>query len=401
VKQDTELREMLRATADKAALPTEMPQSMRRKVKARRTRTIGVTFLVAIALLVGGFQGIRSLTFDDAAPPPPANRPDAGEATVVRMTDQNIRDVTPTVAPPNVPYLLDLNTRDMTPLPDSITRSLATDRRSLPYIYGSRFAASPDGSSLAFVGEASDGTRQIFITDIDGTGVRQVTHDPTGATSPAWSPDGAMIAYEGYKNSKIGNLFVLDVARRESTQVTADTTYGLYEPQFTPDGMSLIHTDASRLTIAPQEPGCCGSNPVVRTVPVAGGKSTLLLGSGKGLGGLNTGGNTSMSPDGSLMTFVSGGYLPHTSPGDKPQHCDRCRFVAGADGTDPRLISGWQATPSGAWSPDSTRIVLAQDSEPPFPIMVVDAETGEASTVADRPATGAIWVDDDTLLIDV
>jgi Tol biopolymer transport system component len=396
VIEDTELRETLRATAEKAALPTEMPQPMRRKVRARRTRTIGVTFLVAVALLVGGFQGIRSLTLDDAAPEPPADRPDAGETTVVRRIDQNIRDVTPDVAPPKVPYLIDLKTRDMTPLPESITQSLATGRRSPPYIAGSRLAASPDGSSLAFVGEASDGTRQIFIADIDGTGVRQVTHDPTGATEPAWSPNGTRVAYVGYGSGEIGNLFVVDVATGESTQITADTTYGLYEPQFTPDGQSLVYTDASVNEVYPEFRGCCGGNPVVRTVPVAGGESTLLIGSGEGLGG---GANASMSPDGSLMTFVGGGY--HTSPGDKFHSCDRCRLVADADGNYRRVIRGWQATPSGTWSPDSTRIVLARDPEPPFRIMVVDAVTGEAAMVADRPATGAIWVDDDTLLIDV
>jgi hypothetical protein len=47
------------------------------------------------------------------------------------------------------------------------------------------------------------------------------------------------------------------------------------------------------------------------------------------------------------------------------------------------------------------RLVLAADPEPPFPIMVVDVVTGEASTVADGPATAAIWLDDHTLLVDV
>ena len=66
--EDTELREMLRATAQNASLPTVMPQSMRRKVTLRRARTIGVTFLMTVAIVIGGFQGMRAVSLDDAAP---------------------------------------------------------------------------------------------------------------------------------------------------------------------------------------------------------------------------------------------------------------------------------------------------------------------------------------------
>jgi hypothetical protein len=42
--------------------------------------------------------------------------------------------------------MIDINTGDMTPLPKSIIRSLATSKFD-------RFAASSDGSLLAFLGE--------------------------------------------------------------------------------------------------------------------------------------------------------------------------------------------------------------------------------------------------------
>jgi Tol biopolymer transport system component len=401
VIEDTELREILRVTAEKAALPIVMPQPMRRKVALRRARTIGITSLMTVALAFAGFQGMRAVTLDEAAPGQTADQPRVADQKVEDLTDPNIRDMTPGVAAPKVPYLIDLNTRDMTPLPESIVGSLATGRFD-----ASRFAASPDGSSLAFVGEGDDGSQQIFIAGIDGTGVRQVTHDPKGVMSPAWSPDGTRVAYVGYGSGEVENLFVLDVATGETTQITTDKTHGLFEPQFTPDGSSLVYTDASAFTLFPGARGCCGSNAVIRTVPIAGGNSTTLLGPGKGPRGLNYGANASMSPDGSLVTFVGSGELSETLPeGVHPlgpdNHCDRCRFLVDVDGTDTRIISGWTATPSGAWSPDGTRIVLAGDSEPPFPIMVVDAATGEALTVADRPATAAIWLDDHTLLVDV
>ena len=245
-----------------------------------------------VAILLGGLQGMRAIALDDAAPRQPANRPGEADSKVEILTDPSIRDVTPDVAAPKVPYLIDLKSRDMTPLPETITQSLATGRFD-----HSRFAASPDGSALAFVGEASDGTPQIFIAGIDGTGLRQITRDPTSATSPAWSPDGASVAYVGYGSGEVANLFVVDVATGESTQITSDTTYGFYEPQFTPDGSSLLYTDASDNTMFPRKRGgCCGGSAVVRTVPVAGGKSTLLLGPGKGPGDLTYWAEASMSP---------------------------------------------------------------------------------------------------------
>jgi dipeptidyl aminopeptidase/acylaminoacyl peptidase len=395
--EDTELRDILRATAQNAALPTVMPEPMRRKVTLRRARTIGATLLTTVAIAVGGFHGIRALTFDEAAPTQTARQPGLAAPKVEDLTDRNIRDMTPSALPPEVPYLIDLTTRDMTPLPDSIVGSLAKPGR----YDASRFAASPDGSSLAFVGEGDDGSQQIFIAGIDGTGVRQVTHDPKGAMSPAWSPDGTRVAYVGYGSGEVENLFVLDVATGETTQITTDTTHGLFEPQFTPDGSSLVHTDASALTSDPESRGCCGSNAVIRTVPVAGGSSTTLVGPGEGPRGLDYWAEASMSPDGSLVTFVGSGAFIETLPEGSSRHCDRCRFLVDVDGTDARIISGWTATPSGAWSPDGTRIVLARDPEPPFPIMVVDVVTGEASTVAEGPATAAIWLDDHTLLVDV
>ena len=394
--EENELREILRATAQKANLPTVMPEPMRRKVTLRRARAIGLTFLMSVAIAVVGFQGMRALTLDEAAPDRTAGQPGVTERKVEVLTDPSIRDVTPSAPAPEVPYLIDLNTRDMTPLPRSIIQSLATARFD-----ASRFAASPDGSSLAFVGEGDYDIQQIFLAGIDGTGVRQVTHDPKGVMSPAWSSDGTKVAYVGYGSGEVENLFVLDVATGESTQITRDSTHGLFEPQFTPDGSSLVYTDASALTKFPGRGGCCGSNAVIRTVPVAGGSSTTLVGPDEGPRGLDYWAEASMSPDGSLVTFVGSGHVFDAPPeGVYTRHCDRCRFLTDVDGTGARIISGWTATPSGAWSPDGTRIVLARDPEPPFPIMVVDAVTGEASKVADRPATAAIWLDDHTLLVD-
>jgi hypothetical protein len=109
---------------------------------------------------------------------------------------------------PKVDYLLDLNMGEMTPLPKAIIRSLGkSGQRDLYPYWATRYAASSDGSRLAYVGIGEEGSVQIFVAGIDGTGVRQVTHDPRGAGFPAMSPDGSMVAYKGS-----GGLVVLDLA---------------------------------------------------------------------------------------------------------------------------------------------------------------------------------------------
>jgi hypothetical protein len=82
---------------------------------------------------------------------------------------------------PDVDYVIDLDTGVARPLPRAILRSIGFEptSRTPP-----RYAASPGGSVLAFVGNGEAGTHQIFIAGIDGSGVRQLTHDPTVPSRP-------------------------------------------------------------------------------------------------------------------------------------------------------------------------------------------------------------------------
>jgi hypothetical protein len=275
---------------------------------------------------------------------------------------------------PEVDYVIDLNTGEMTPLPGAILRSLGPAGRR-PFQSPGQYAASPDGSRLAYVGTGDDGSLQIFTSGIDGTGVRQVTHDPTGAISPAWSPDGTKIAYVGNTSSFDGNLFVLDVGTGEATKITDES---VSRPQFTPDGSSLLYTVYSRVGGIEEA--------VLRVVPVTGGKGTPLFDpQARGFG--YTGGG-SLSPDGSLLTFMG-----HRIGGP-----GAIRFVTNADGTDWRSIGSCISNPAGTWSPDGSRIVCGPNGPPPG-IRVIDIATGHTTRVAKGQV--AIWLDGHTLLVEV
>jgi Tol biopolymer transport system component len=277
---------------------------------------------------------------------------------------------------PNVDYTLDLSTGTRTPLRDEIIVSVAEFGRSLQ----TKYAASPDGSMLAYVGFGDDENPQIFVARTNGTGIRQLTHDVREAMSPAWSPDGTRLAYVGYGASWAGNaryLFVVDIATGLSTRITG-ASGDIWSPQFTPDGSSILYTGGSRIA------------PVLKAVLVAGGRSKVFLGPNAGL---NDTGNGSISPDGSLVTFLGSGR-----PTESEHYCGPCRFVANADGTGLRELHGgcWGSNPAGTWSPDGSRIVCSDDANG---IVVVDIATGDASRVEE--GRSAIWLDRQTLLVDV
>jgi Tol biopolymer transport system component len=266
--------------------------------------------------------------------------------------------------------IVDLDTGEISPLP---IRELGDSVSSY------QFAPSPDGSQLAYVSLTEDGSPQIFIARVDGTGVRQqVTHDPIGASFPAWSPDGTRIAYEGYGSGDVLRIFVLDVATGESTQVIDEPLRCrrcFREPVFTPDGSSLIYTG-----------GISSDQGVLRTVPVTGGKSELMFDpQAQGLGHAGSG---SLSSDGSLLTFRG-----HEIGGP-----GALRFLANPDGTDWRIMPNcYDSNPAATWSPDGTRIVCMDSGEDD--VKVVDIESGEASRVAE--GRGAVWLDDHSLLVEV
>ena len=341
-------RDLLERVGDRFAFPANAFDRLGlRRDRRRRNRQVAagvVGLAVALAVALGGASLLRS-----SGRPAPA-------------------DPGPSV--PDVDYVIDLNTGEMTPLPGTIVGSLGGS------VLSGHYAVSPDGSQLAYTGLGDDGMPQIFIAGIDGTGVRQVTHGSSGATSPAWSPDGTRIAYEGSDNRPGGNghLFVLDVATGDSTaldvgRIHPETPFG--DPQFTPDGSSLLYTFLE------------GGIPVVKTTPLDGGKSTVLFGLGHG--DIEHARNGSMSPDGSLVTFLDRGII---GPGP--------RTVGNTDGSGLRqLATGCSSSPPGTWSPDGSRIVCWRGND----ILVADVATGNVSTVAEGWA--AVWFDDHTLLVKV
>jgi hypothetical protein len=122
---------------------------------------------------------------------------------------------------------------------------------------------SPDGQRIA----VSVYPRTLALMNADGTGLTKIGRGSDGLSS--WSPDGRWLAFESNVQSPfgaIGRIFVINVDGTGLRQVTPDTpnyTYD-YGPTLSPDGMriaftrngvlNVINADGTGLTALPTAP---------------------------------------------------------------------------------------------------------------------------------------------------
>src|SRR5262245_58488848 len=120
-----------------------------------------------------------------------------------------------------------------------------TSFEGLPELpYPRIFQVSGDGSRVAFVGLPAGETlaTQIYVMNIDGSGLRQVTDDPE-AYGPAWSPDGTRIVYTAFKDGETTrDLYVLDLETNGTERLTSGNEIDEQYPDWSPDGASVVFT---------------------------------------------------------------------------------------------------------------------------------------------------------------
>ena len=187
--------------------------------------------------------------------------------------------------------------------------------------------------------------KELFVMDMDGSNIRQLTNDKSLSVSSSWDPLGTKLIYTSYRRG-VPDLFMVDVNRRAVTQVTRTPAMEIGS-KFSKDGGSIITSVASggETDIVLMSP----SGAVLKRITPSNGAIDV---------------SPEFSPDGSQIVFVS-----NRSGG--PQV-----YVMGAGGGEARRISFMNSNycTSPAWSPKGNRIALVCRADGGFQLFTVNAD---------------------------
>ncbi len=235
-------------------------------------------------------------------------------------------------------------------------------------------------TSIAFVSDR-DGYKEVYIADVLGDNLRQITRHKGITVSPRFSPDGRFLAYTSYHRGN-PDLYVTDLSQNKTT-TPISYRHGLnMAPAWSPDGTTMVITLSK------------DGNPDLYLID-SGGKILDRLTNNEGLNVSPT-----FSPDGSRIAFVSdrsgtpqiyimdlatrgvrrltylGKYntTPSWSPkGDWIAYSGRYEgqyqiYIISPDGGRPiRLTNETGEHESPSWSPDGRQIAFSRR---------IDGETG-------------------------
>lgn len=328
--------------------PGAMDRQVQKQRKAARNRKLGALAVVGVVIAVAGAAVALNGGGTKDVPTSPVPTSAAPVFTTKPVTSS----------------LIDLQTGAVTPLPESIAS-----------MDGDAYAVSPDRTQVAFVAGA------LYVANIDGTNIHQVSPPGVGAFGVQWSPDGTELVYQQREatGTKLGNIYVIDLAastERQITNLDQSQNWGWWFlfPSFAPDGQSVLY----QLPSGDQRHAVWN----LWTAPVTGGRNHMLLanagwGALRGTSDQNLAYVTPIDPSG-----FQGGQLK----------IQDTAIPAGL-GNVPNVLAKGGAIYWVRWSPDHSRIAFSQHGW----VYVVDPTIG----VLERVVRGSDpeWFDDHTLTV--
>lgn len=93
-------------------------------------------------------------------------------------------------------------------------------------------AWSPDGKKIAYTA-LTEGTRQIWIYDLDKRKERQLTRGPGHKENPSWAPDSLHLTFNAM-NKNVADIYILNLNQPQAIKITngiGDKRFPAWEPR--------------------------------------------------------------------------------------------------------------------------------------------------------------------------
>jgi dipeptidyl aminopeptidase/acylaminoacyl peptidase len=316
---ERDLRDMMQRTADGVHHVPRPSRGLVNRARVRRVRTAAFTGAAAVALVVGGFAGARSLSSDRAIPPAGPSPNGSGDVSGW-ITYGDKRGIW---------------ARDLASPADP------ADRVRLSSTPGTPIEWSPDGSKLLVVRDVTPSdpsvvfSSDLFVVDSDGTETR-LTDANGSINGSSFSPDGDAVVYAAGKGIYVVDAeggspqFLRAPGRRRVPGEPGRFKTELQEPKWSPDGSQIAYFDGM---------GDWGHS--LRVMDTDGTDSRVVVDNSETLGAGHVYG-LQWSPDGSQLAFSIEGRL----------------YVVGVDGSGFRLVTENAVDPY--WSPDGSHIAYTR-----------------------------------------
>ncbi len=216
-------------------------------------------------------------------------------------------------------------------------------------------------AQIAF-GSNRDGNAEIYVMDLDGKNIRNLTNHPADDRNPSWSPDGQSVAFDSLRdgNGNLPEIYVMDANGKDPRNLTNLPNAADWHPVWSPDGRKIAFNSNRDKGVLGQEVYVMDSD----------GKNQRNLSNHPRYDY-----DPSWSPDSQKIAYTTrwdDNYEIH---------------VMDADGGNQHNLTNHPARDNfPAWSPDGQKIAFVSERDGNAEIYVMDADGKNPRNLTNNPA---------------